>query len=71
MKTSSWIAIGLFAATAAWLASGYIIDGDEDEEDRAATAQPTLVEVRSSEARTVRNTSLRKAAPSRSARPTS
>ena len=54
MKTSSWIAIGLFAATAAWLASGYIIDGDdEDEEDRAASAQPTLVEVRSSEARTV------------------
>jgi multidrug efflux system membrane fusion protein len=54
LKTSSWIAIGLFAATAAWLASGYIIDGDdEDEEDRAASAQPTLVEVRSSEARTV------------------
>ncbi|WP_353642993.1 efflux RND transporter periplasmic adaptor subunit [Mesorhizobium sp. WSM2239] len=54
MKTSSWIAIGLFAATAAWLASGYIIDrGDEDEEERAATAQPTLVEVRSSQARTV------------------
>ena len=54
MKTSSWIAIGLFAATAAWLASGYIIDGgNEDEEDRAATAQPTLVEVRSSEATTV------------------
>jgi membrane fusion protein, multidrug efflux system len=54
VKTSSWIAIGLFAATAAWLASGYVIEGgDEDEEDRAATAQPTLVEVRSSEARTV------------------
>ncbi|HEV2901251.1 MAG TPA: efflux RND transporter periplasmic adaptor subunit [Pseudaminobacter sp.] len=54
MKTSSWIAIGLFAATAAWLASGYIIGGGgEDEEDRAATAQPTLVEVRTSEARTV------------------
>lgn len=53
MKTSSWIAIGLFVATAAWLASGYIIGGDEDVEDRAATAQPTLVEVRTSEARTV------------------
>jgi multidrug efflux system membrane fusion protein len=53
LKTSSWIAIGLFAATAAWLASGYIIGGDEEEEDRAATAQPTLVEVRTSEARTV------------------
>ncbi|UUP19806.1 efflux RND transporter periplasmic adaptor subunit [Nitratireductor thuwali] len=56
MRTSTWIAIGLLAATAAWLASGLFIGtGEGEEEDAAASAQPqpTLVEVESSAARTV------------------
>ncbi|WEX10634.1 efflux RND transporter periplasmic adaptor subunit [Chelativorans sp. AA-79] len=56
MRTSTWIAIGLFAAVAAWLASGFVIGGGEEKEDEGAASaepKPTLVEVRRSVAEPV------------------
>ncbi|MCT7377235.1 efflux RND transporter periplasmic adaptor subunit [Chelativorans salis] len=55
MRRSTWIAIGIAAAVAAWLASGLFIgtDVEEDEAPSAEAPQPTLVEVRSSAAEAV------------------
>lgn len=53
MKKSVWIAIGLFAASAAWIGSGYVFRADEDDESEPRQAQPTLVQVERSRARSV------------------
>lgn len=54
MKKSAWIAIGLFAATAAWIGSGYVVDGGATKEKTEnREPQPTLVQVRRSEAETI------------------
>ncbi|MFC6491080.1 efflux RND transporter periplasmic adaptor subunit, partial [Nitratireductor sp. GCM10026969] len=54
MRTSIWIAIGIFVAVAAWLASGLLIDGrGQDEATETPAPQPTLVAVRPSTAEEV------------------
>ncbi|WP_274425877.1 efflux RND transporter periplasmic adaptor subunit [Chelativorans sp. YIM 93263] len=55
MRTSIWIATGLFVLVAAWLASGIFISdsGDEEEIVQVEEPAPTLVEVRTSTAESV------------------
>lgn len=55
MKNSTWIALGITAAAAAWLASGLVIPHQDREETASVEEgpQPTLVEVRHSSAEPV------------------